>query len=156
MRTNRMKRFAGLFFVLTVATTTAFSDNNQGRNCIARGTCVSQINNLTTEQKEKIGAMQTEHQKQMDQLRSRRRSTTDLSEKTQIWKEMNAEKQNHREKMKSLLTPEQQNQLLSGNQSRGKGQSICTGKGQGKGSGKGQGNGTRSGKRLNNGNCRRL
>lgn len=157
MRTNRMKRFAGLVFALTVATTTAFSGNNQGRHCIARGRCTSQISNLTAEQKEKIGAMQSEHQKQMDQLRTKRRSTTDLSEKTQIRNEMNAENQNHREKVKSLLTPEQQTQFLCGNQGRGKGQGkgSCSGKGQGKGSGKGQGSGSGSGQGMGNGNARR-
>ena len=71
MNTNRSKRFAGLLIVLTVLTTTAFTGNNPDRNN-NRGACINQISSLTDGQKEKIGTLQSDHQKTMNQLRDRK------------------------------------------------------------------------------------
>lgn len=150
MNTNRVKRFAGLLVALTVATTTAISGNNPGRvRC--NGTCFNQISNLSVDQKDQISKLRTEHQKNMDQLREKRRSTVDVSVKNQIGEEMNAENQKYRTIVKSLLTPDQQNQFTS----QGKGKNQGRGNGScGKGKGKGKGNGT--GKAYGTGICRQL
>ena len=90
MNTNRSKRFAGLLIVLTVLTTTAFTGNNPGRNN-NRVNCINQISSLTDGQKEKIGTLQTDHQKTMDQLRQNRRSASNLTVKNQIREEFKFE-----------------------------------------------------------------
>ena len=146
MNTNRSKRFAGLLIVLTVLTTTAFTGNNPDRNN-NRGACINQISSLTDGQKEKIGTLQSDHQKTMNQLRQNRRNTTDWTVKNQIREEMNTENQKYRNELNSVLTPEQQNQLLSSNQGKGKRQVQSKGtcgkaRGNSNGSGKGQGSGT--------------
>lgn len=146
MNTNRSKRFAGLLIVLTVLTTTAFTGNNPGRNN-NRVNCINQISSLTDGQKEKIGTLQTDHQKTMDQLRRNRRSASDLTVKNHIREEMNAVNQKYHNELNSMLTPEQQNQLLSSNQGKGKRQAQGKGtcgkaRGNSSGSGKGQGSGT--------------
>ena len=156
MNTNRLKRFAGLFIALTVATTTAFSGNNPGRNCANRGTCVNQISNLSVEQKEKISSYQVEHKKVMDQLREKCRSTTNLTLKAQTRDEMNSEKQKYQNNIKMSLTPEQQTQFTGSNQSRVKGQAngSCSGNGNRGGKGKGNGRGQGKGQGSRNGSCR--
>ena len=146
MNSNRTKRFAGLLIVLTVLTTTAFTGNNPGRNN-NRGICINQISNLTDGQKEKIGTLQTEHQKTMDQLRQNRQNTTDWTVKNQIREEMNTVNQKYRNELNSVLTPEQQNQQMSCNQGKGKRQAQNKGtcgksRGNSNGSGKGQRSGT--------------
>ncbi len=151
MNTNRFKRFAGLLFALTVATTSAFAGNNPCRNSMNRGSCISQISNLTTEQHEKFSALQTKHLNTMDQLRENRRSTTDVTRKTQIREEMDAEIQNYRNELKSFLAPDQQNQLMNSTQGKGKNQ----GKGNGScGNPKGKNNGKGKGQRSGTGTCR--
>lgn len=146
MNTNRSKRFAGLLIVLTVLTTTAFTGNNPGRNN-NRGTCINQISDLTEVQKEKIGTLQSDHLKTMDQLRQNRQNTNDWTVKNQIREEMNTVNQKYRNEINSVLTPEQQNQQISSNQGKGKrqvqGKGSCgKARGNSNGSGKGQGSGT--------------
>lgn len=155
MKTNRLKRFAGLLIALAVATTTAFAGNNPGRNN-NWGTCINQISNLTDGQKEKISTLQTEHQKTMDQLRQNRRNTTDWSVKNQISEEMNSENQKYRNELNLVLTPEQQTQFTGSNQSRVKGQAngSCSGNGNRGGKGKGNGRGQGKGQGSRNGYCR--
>lgn len=147
MCTNRFKRFAGIFLILTVTAATAFPASYQqgkGRSRAGGVTCVNQVSGLSQDQKNQITTMETEHQSAMNVLREKRRSTTDAAQKDQIRKEMDTEVTTHRSAVRALLNPDQQKQFdqiprNGGNQqnsyTQGKGQrgsGTCNGSGAGR------------------------
>lgn len=147
MRTNRIKRFAGIFLALTVTTATAFSASNpqgKGRNKANGGTCINQISGLSQDQKVQITTMETTHQATMNTLRDKRQATTDATQKDQIRKEMDTEVSTHRSAVRALLNADQQKQFdqiarNGGTQqnfsNQGKGQrssGTCNGSGSGR------------------------
>ena len=148
MRTSLLNRFAGILLALTVTAGSAVSSNyfdGKGRNRAANATCVNRISGLSQDQKNQITALATQHQTAMNELREKRQSTTDMSQKDQIRQQMDAQIESHRNAVKAILNPDQQKQFdqlprNGGNQGYGKGNGN-----QGRGSGNctGQGNGRR-------------
>lgn len=113
MRTNFNLRFAGILLTLILTTELAFSGNDyfgRGRNRGANAVCVNRISGLTDAQNDQINNLRDNHQKLMDELHNQRRSTTDLAQKDQIRKQMDAEVATHRNAVRTLLTVDQQSQ----------------------------------------------
>jgi hypothetical protein len=71
-------------------------------------TCINVLPDLTQDQIQKITALETAHKAEIDQLRNSRRSTRDGSMKTDIRQQMIDARDAHRDQVKALLTPEQQ------------------------------------------------
>lgn len=95
--------------------------NNGGAR---QGMCLNLISDLSSEQKEKITQLVSEHQKAMDELRTEQRSNFDPIEKNEIRGEMLKKVQAHRNEIRNLLTEEQQKQydllqVVQGNRGRG-------------------------------------
>jgi hypothetical protein len=147
MKTNFILRVAGIFMALLLTTGIAFSGNDyagRGRNHLANGTCVSRISGLSQDQKDRITALETQHQTTMNELREQRRSTTDVSQKDQVRKQMDSQIDSHRNAVRAILNPDQQKQFdqlprNGGNQGYGRGQGNqaggsgnCTGRGNGR------------------------
>lgn len=150
MKTSFVSRFAGIFFALILTTGFAFSGNDYtggGRNNTTNATCVNRISGLTQEQKDQITNLRNSHQSVMNDLREKRRSTTDLAQKDQIRKEMDTVVANHRNAVRGLLNADQQKQYDQlarngsgqqygngqGKQWRGSGSGNCSGCGRGYG-----------------------
>ncbi len=147
MRTSLLKRFAGIFLALFVTATVAVSSNNadgRGRNRTSGGSCVNSISGLNQEQKDQIISLNEGHQTAMNELREKRRSTSDLTQKDQIREQMNAQITTHKNAVKELLNANQQKQFdqIVGNggsqQNYGKqgkrrqGSGTCNGSGSGR------------------------
>lgn len=113
MKTSKLIKFAWVFFALALATTTLFAQGwrNWNRANYAQSfTCVDVIEGLTDEQIDQILTLENQHQKVMDELRIKRRSTYDALEKNEIRGEMLKKVNAHRESVKKLLNEEQQKQ----------------------------------------------
>lgn len=146
MKTNRIKRFAGILLALTVTTSTFSASylQGKGRNQTNGATCINRISGLSQEQKDKIISMKTAHQATMNTLRTKRQSTTDVAQKDQIRKEMDTEVASHRNSVRTVLNAEQQEQFDQtprnagsqqnyGNQRKGqRGSGTCNGSGSGR------------------------
>jgi len=147
MKKNLLNRFAGIFLALIVTAGSAVSSNNlesKGRYNTTNAACINQISGLSQDQKDRITAMETQHQSVMNELREKRRSTTDITQKDQIRKQMDEQVGNHRNAVKAILNADQQKQFDQiprnggaqnfcngkGNQTRGSG--ICNGSGSGR------------------------
>lgn len=141
MKTSQFFRFAGIFTALILVTGVAISGNNRGRFYQNNGQCINQISGLNQDQRTKITVLQQEHQKVMDELRQKRRSTTDFTQKEQVREEMNAEVLNYRNNVRSLLNASQQAQFDAFASSRGNQKNFTGQGGQRQGRGKGQGKG---------------
>lgn len=163
MNFSRLQKFAWAFFALAITTTTVFSQgwrNGKGGNLAQTNVCLEQISGLTEDQKSKITEMGNKHQKVMEDLRTKRRSTSDAIEKSEIGTEMLKNLQSHRESVKSVLTENQQKEfdLLH---FRGNNQGNRIGNGQFRGNGRFARNnccqfrGNQMGNRMNNRGCGR-
>lgn len=123
MKTQILSKSLFVLFVTGFITTSAFAYNGRGRNVAnnQQGTsmiCLEQLPYLTTEQSEKITALNEAHQAEMQALRTERRSIADFAEKHAVRAEMDELVKNHREDVKALLTDEQivaYNQLFRNN-----------------------------------------
>lgn len=152
MNFSRLQKFAWAFFALAITTTTVFAQgwrNGNGGNFTQNNVCPEQISGLTEDQKSKITEMENNHQKVMEELRTKRRSTSDAIEKSEIRTEMLKNVQTHQQSVKGLLTENQQKEfdLLH---FRGNNQGNRIGNRQFQGNGQFRGNGRFAG---NNG-CR--
>jgi len=120
-----MKTTTVLITALMLMTSmTVFAQRGRGNRNVAYNnnyqTCINEIPDLTQDQIQKITALENAHQAEMDQLRDQRRSTTDVSMKTDIRQKMINARDAHRDQVKALLTPEQQKiyETLPGNNGR--------------------------------------
>lgn len=114
MKTSFISRFAGILFALALTSGIAFSGNDysgRGRNNAANATCVNRISGLTQKQKVQITDLRNNHQNAMNALREQRRSTTDLTQKDQIRKEMDTAVASHKSAVRALLNADQQAQF---------------------------------------------
>ncbi len=147
MRTSLLNRFAGILLALTVTAVSAVSSNTfegKGRNSAATANCINRISGLSQDQKDQITTLATQHQTAMNKLREKRQSTTDVSQKDQIRKQMDAQIESHRNAVRAILNADQQKQFdqlprNGGNQGYGKGKGNqargsgnCTGRGNGR------------------------
>lgn len=142
MNISKLSKFAWAFFALAITTTTVFAQgwrNGNRGNFTQNNVCLEQISGLTEDQKSKITEMENNHQNAMEELRTKRRSTTDAIEKSEIRTEMLKNVQSHRESVKSLLSEKQQKEfdLLH---FRGNNQVNRMGNGQFRGNGRFAGN----------------
>lgn len=189
MKTSNLKKFAWVFFALVLTTATVLAQGNRRANYKQQNVqnnqnlpCLTQISNLTDEQKAEIEKLESSHQEVMADLRNQRRTTTDAVGKSEIRTTMLKNIEAHRNEVKSLLTEEQQLQYdqlqaangygrnqpfnqLRGNanfntQGRGHGNTNAGFRGQGNGcgnrvyaSGQGQGRGNRAWKQGRRANC---
>ena len=138
MNFSRLNKFAWVFFALAITTTTVFSQgrrNGNGGNFSQNRVCLEQISELTEVQKSTITEMENNHQKAMEDLRTKRRSTSDAIEKSEIRTEMLKNVQSHQQSVKGLLTENQQKEfdLLH---FRGNNQGNRRGNGQFRGNGR--------------------
>lgn len=114
MNTSKLSKFAWAFFALALTTTTVFGQGYRNRNNVFNNqnqVCLNQITDLSEEQKTKIEELENSHQKEMTALRENRQSTRDAIEKNEIRGTMLKTIKAHREKVRNLLTEEQQKQL---------------------------------------------
>ena len=117
MKTKIFTKLALVIVIVAAVTTTTFGQrwNNANRfanNQVAftQPTCINQIADLTDKQITQIMALEKKHQSEMDQFRTQRRSTIDLTEKNNFRAEMDKKVEAHQNEVKSLLSEEQQNQ----------------------------------------------
>ena len=167
MKTSNLQKLAWVFFALVLTTATVFAQGSRRANNNVQNNqhlpCLTQLSNLSEEQKAKIEKLEASHQEAMADLRQQRQATVNAVEKSEIRTTMLKNVEAHRNKVKSLLTEEQQvqyNQLQASagygqnqvyNQRRGNGDFNRQGRGnanfnrQGRGNGNtgfsGQGNG---------------
>lgn len=153
MKTSLMNRFAGLCLALILTAGVAVSSNNADgkvrNNAVTQQTCINSISGLSDLQKNKIMAMEAQHNTAMKELREKGQSSSEKTQKEEIKKQMDKQVENHGNAIKSVLSADQQNQFILFQANAGKpnpqGQKQGMGKGQGhgNGSGKGKGNGNR-------------
>lgn len=113
---SKLKKVAGVVFVLALTTGTLFAQRGNGRNAALNGQnsiCLNRISGLTTEQTEKIRELDNKHLEEMAQLREERRSTSDFDKKNEIRSEMLKNVESHRSEVKSLLNADQQKEFDS-------------------------------------------
>jgi Spy/CpxP family protein refolding chaperone len=139
MKTSKLTKLAWALFALAVTSTTLYAQGwNNGKQAGYgwNKTCLNQISDLSDEQKTKINALNETHQEKMAKLRTKRQSTTDAIEKSEIRTTMLKNVKAHRDEVKSLLTAEQQkkyDQLLTrGNYGNGCGNRNFQCRGQGR------------------------
>jgi hypothetical protein len=147
MKTNLVKGFAGLVIALTVAVisvsaSTVF-DGNKRNSAGHPGDCVSQLSGLNQQQINQINALEKSHQTTMAELREKRRSTTDVTEKANIRTEMDTQVAKHRSDVKALLNSDQQKQYDQSHAAGGKHLNQKNGKSNGHGQGTGNCKGRR-------------
>jgi len=147
MKTSLLNRFAGLCLALILSIGSAVSSNNpdgKGRNSAgAQQSCINSISGLSELQKDKIIAMETQHNTAMNELREKSQSSSEKTQKEEIKKQMQKQLETHRNSVTSVLSADQQKQFLQfqtygANQNT---QNQKQGMGKGAGHGKGKGNG---------------
>lgn len=114
MKTNLLFRLAGIILALTVTAGSAVSTNNLNRkgNLRVPGQyCLNMISGITPDQQTKIIKLNSDHQSVMNDLREKRQSAADVSQKNQISKQMDSQIENHLKAVRSILSPDQQLQL---------------------------------------------
>jgi len=169
MKISKLQKFAWVFFALALGTTTVFAQgwrngNRAFNNQKAVG--LNWIQDLTKDQKAEIDKLREKHFDEMAELRNQRSTITDPIEKIEIRSEMLKKVAAHRNKVKSVLTPEQQGQYeaiqlqqgknITAGQQRGynRNGSNCRGTFKNQGNVNGYGPGFRSGNRSRgNGGC---
>lgn len=107
--------------------------NNGGAR---QGTCINLLNDLSSEQKEKITQLIEAHQETMNELRTEQRSASDPLKRNEIRGEMIKKVQAHRNEVRNLLTEEQQKQLdvlQNARQNRVRGYAAARGNFRGRG-----------------------
>ncbi|MFV0590816.1 MAG: Spy/CpxP family protein refolding chaperone [Draconibacterium sp.] len=145
MKTSNLKKFAWVFFALALSASTAFAQGGrQGNRNVnqQKATCLNYISGLTEDQQVQIKAMDEKHLEMMDGLRTKRRSTTNAVEKSEIRTEMLKTVEAHRNAVRELLTEDQQKRFdqLQANAGTGKNQNVGRGNGNRGKRGRGQGN----------------
>ena len=117
MRTINFTKFALVIVIMATAATTTFGQRWNNANRFANNqavfsqpTCINQITDLTDNQIQQITDLEKKHQVKMDEFRTQRRSTLDLAEKNILRAEMDKKVLDHQNKVKALLTEDQQNQ----------------------------------------------
>jgi hypothetical protein len=153
MNTSKLSKFAWAFFALALTTTTLFGQGYRNSKNVfynQNQVCLNQITDLTDEQNAKIEELEISHQKEMTTLREERQSTRDAIEKNEIRGTMLKTVKAHREKVRNLLTVEQQNQfdLLKTN-----GNNYGNRNGNGNGNGNFKGRQQFNGQQMFAGNC---
>jgi len=153
MKASNLKKIAWAFFVLALTTSTVFGQGrrNGNRNVNQpKGTCLNYISDLTEDQQSQIKSLDEKHWEMMDELRTKRRSTTNAVEKSEIRTEMLKTVEAHRNAVRSLLTEDQQKRYdqLQANAGTGKNQNV--GRGNGNGGKRGRGQGTACGNAQSN------
>lgn len=111
MKTSKLRKLAGAFFALALGTTTLFAQGyrfQSNRYLSQENACLSQISDLTEEQKNKILELENTHQEDMAELRAGRRSTTNIEEKDEIRSRMLNQVDAHQKEVKDMLTKSQQ------------------------------------------------
>ena len=145
MKTSNLKKIAWVFFALALSASTAFAQGGrQGNRNVnqQKGTCLNYISDLTEDQQTRIKAMDEKHWETMDELQTKRRSTTNAVEKSEIRTEMLKTVEAHRNAVRGLLTEDQQKRYdqLQANAGTGRNQNVGRGNGNGGKRGRGQGN----------------
>ncbi len=113
MKTQFLSKTTFVLFAFIFLSATAFSFNQgRGNNSANQRNynnmvCLDQLSGLTDDQVSEITTLNEEHQKEILDLRTKRRSTIDLAEKDAIRAEMDELVKNHRDEVKALLTDEQ-------------------------------------------------
>lgn len=110
MKKSKLIQFAGVCFALVLTATTVFAQGWRNGNRAFENqnyTCVHFISGLTDEQITKIKELETNHQKEMNELRYNRRSTGIIDEKDEVRAEMLKKVEVHRTAVKNLLTDDQ-------------------------------------------------
>ncbi len=153
MKISLLIRFAGLCLALVLTAGVAVSINNADgksrNNAVAQQSCINSISGLSELQKDKIMAMETQHNTAMNVLREKSQSSSEKTQKEEIKKQMDKQVENHGNAIKSVLSADQQNQFILFQANAGKPnlqgqkQGMGKGAGHGNGSGKGKGNGNR-------------
>ena len=186
MKTSKLINVAWVFFALVLTTTSVFAQRGRRANAVQNNQnlpCLTQISDLSEEQKTSIQELEASHQKTMTELREQRRSTVNAVEKSEIRTEMLKNVEAHRNAVKSLLSEEQQTQYKQLQASAGYGRNQGYGQGRGNGNfnrqgrgngnagfraqgngcgnrvyarGQGQGRGNKNGNQGRRGNCIRL
>lgn len=114
MKISKLTKLGGIFFILTLATTTLLAQRGFRNRYYMPDynvmSCIDQISSLTEDQKTAILKLENLHQEEMAALRGERRSTIDPDEKTRIRKEMLEVREEHLSEVKALLNEEQKAQ----------------------------------------------
>lgn len=143
MGTSKLTYVVGVCFALVLATSTAFGQGRGNGNRLNQnqyGSCLNRIPGLTKDQQTQIGEMDNKHRDMMAELREKRRTTTNVIEKSEIRTEMLKKVEAHRKEVCGVLTEDQQkqyNQLYTygncwQNQSVRRGQKNYSGRGKGR------------------------
>ena len=115
MKISKLNRLTGVFFALVLGTTISFSQGKNymnSQNIRGNGYCyLNGIDNLSEKQKAAIQDLSEKHRSSMAELREKRFSESDPDKKSGIRTEMLESILAYRDKVKSLLTPEQQKQF---------------------------------------------
>ena len=145
MKTSNLKKIAWVIFALALSASTAFAQGGrQGNRNVnqQKGTCLNYISDLTEDQQSQINALNEKHMGTMDELRTKRRSTANAVEKSEIRTEMLKTVEAHRNAVRGLLTEDQQKRYdqLQANAGTGRNQNVGRRNGNGGKRGRGQGN----------------
>ena len=149
MKTSSLRKFAWVFFALTLTTTTVLAQGWRRGNNVQNNQnqpCLTQVSDLSKEQVAKIGKLEASHQEQMAELREQRQLTTNAIEKSEIRTNMLKNVEAHRNAVKALLNEDQQKQYdqLQGTAGNGRNQNFGHGRGNGNANFRGQGSGCRN------------
>jgi len=110
MKTSNLQKLFWVFFALIVTTTSVSAQGSRNGNTVQNNQnlpCVEQISNLTDEQIQEIEKLEASHQGMMEALRTKRRSTVNAIEKSEIRTEMLKRVEAHQNEVKGLLTADQ-------------------------------------------------
>ncbi len=113
MKTSKLINIAWVFFALVLMTTSVLAQGRGNENRYYQSQnkdCLSTISDLTEKQQIQIQEMENKHHEEMAALRTKRQSTTNAIEKSEIRTEMLKKVEAHRSKVKEILTAEQQKQ----------------------------------------------
>lgn len=145
MKLSKITYVAWVFFALMLASSTLMAQGwRQGnkRNYQPNQGCLHGISNLSEKQQKQILGLEESHQIAMAELRTKRRSTTNAVEKSEIRTEMLKKVEAHKGEVKGLLSKEQQQQYeqLRSYGSNGCSQTYWNGRGNVNFQGRGNGN----------------
>ncbi len=111
MKISKLSKFAWVIFALASGNSPIFAQGfgHQNNRSFSSGEpCLTQISDLSADQKDKILEMGNVQQETMAELRNERRATTDFTEKQEIRDKMLARVEEHQSEVKNLLTENQQ------------------------------------------------
>lgn len=107
---SMLNKLAWVIFALTIGIGQVQSQENEIKNetpIRPPMVCLEQITGLTEIQKTQLGELATEHRKNMDQLRTERRSAAPGYQKESVSDKMAEAFENHQNKVKNILTDKQ-------------------------------------------------